>query len=271
MEKKSIYLFYLLLSASLLMLILNVNSFVRSAKLFLSFVFNPTLVIKKSMDLDDVSSRVRIVFNCSEELLTLKKELLSLQERIALLEPLAEEAERLRSVLGFADLKNLKGIYAAIISYNPYDRYSFVYINRGSNDGVSLYNPVLYFDAGLGRWRLIGRIVDVYSSYSKVSLITSGGFSFVVMTSKSKGLAVSEGGGRIAYKFIEGDFDNGQSVFTADTSYTFPSHLYVGDIYDAKRGADEASRSAAITFIDLLDLRYVYVLNWQPYLMRDKI
>lgn len=271
MDKKAKYLFYFLLSLSFLILILNVNSVVLNIKLFLSFIFNPNITAKGINNLNNISSRTRLVFSCNEELLNLKNEVLLLREKLATVEPLAEEATKLRSVLGFNDFRNYSGIHAAVISYNPYDLYSFVYINRGSNDGVSVYNPVLYFDLSLARWRLIGRIVEVYSSYSKVLLITSPGFSFIVMTSKSKGLAVSEYGGKVSYKFIDGDVENGEQVFTADTSYTFPSYIYVGDIMDIKKTADPLNSRANISFINLRELSFVYVLNWQPYLIKDRI
>lgn len=271
MDKKARYLFYFLFSFSFILLLLNINSVVVNIKLLLSFIFNPNVVSKSILRLESIPSRAQLIFTCNEELVKLQNELSLLRQKIAVLEPLAEEAEKLRRNLGFEGFKNMKGIYAAVISYNPYDLYSFVYINRGSNDGVSLYNPVLYFDQSLKRWRIIGRVTDLYPSYSKVSLITSPGFSFVVMTSKSKGLAVSEGDGRILYKFIDGEFEDKESVFTADTSYTFPSSIYIGDIVEAKKGVDPLDRRARISFVNISKLRYVYVLDWQPYLIKDKI
>lgn len=269
MEKKSKYIFYFLIVLSFLFLILNVNSFVLNLKLMISFIFNPSVTYSGIEKFHGVSDRFKIVVNCQNEINKLRNEIKLLREKILELEPLAQETQKIKSSIGISDFKGYSGVYASVISYNSYDPYSFFYINKGTKEQISLYNPVLFFDYKIKRWRIIGRVVEVYSNYSKVSLITSPGFSFTAMSSKSKGLISSENG-KLFYKYIEGDFEDGENLYTADTSFTFPGYFYIGDIKESKKNADQLFTKALVSFIDVKDISYVYVLNWQPYLIREK-
>lgn len=270
MEKKSKYIFYFLIVLSFLFLILNVNSFILNLKLLISFIFNPSFAYSGIDKFKGVSDRFKIVVDCQNEVNNLKNEVKLLREKLLELEPLAQETQKIKLSIGVSDFKGYSGVYASVISYNPYDPYSFFYINKGAKDQINLYNPVLFFDNNIKRWRIVGRVVEIYSNYSKVSLITSPGFSFIAMSSKSKGLISAEKG-KIFYKYIEGEFENGESLFTADTSFTFPGYFYIGEIKESKINADSMFSKAIVSFIDIKDISYVYVLNWQPYLIKEKI
>ncbi|MCX7905792.1 MAG: rod shape-determining protein MreC [Elusimicrobiales bacterium] len=270
MNKKSKYLFYFLFSFSFLLLVLNVNSFVYNIKFLISFIFNPKIAYKNVSNISEVSERVKFVFDCSKQIEDLKREVFILKEKIAIIEPLAEEAKKIKTTLGLS-FKGYDGIYASVISYNPYDPYSFFYIDKGKNDGIAIYNPVIFFDYKKNRWRVVGRVNEVYSSYSKVSLISLTDFSFVVMGKKSKGLAVSEGKGKLFYRYVEGEFEENEEIFTADTSYTFPPYIYVGNIEDIKFNPDPLLRQSKISFVNVKDIDYVYVLKWKPHILEEKI
>lgn len=270
MDSKSKYIFYFLSGLSFILLFFNINSVVLNMKLIVSFIFNPNFTYAGIKKFEVLSDRFKTVISCQDEINQLKNEVKVLKERLLELEPLAKEAQRIKSSISLFDMKGYSGIYAAVISYNVYDPYSFFYINKGEKDNIKLYNPVLFFDYKIKRWRIIGRVVEVYSSYSKVSLITSPDFSFTAMSSKSKGLVSSESG-KLVYKYIEGIFDDNEELFTADTSFTFPGYFYIGTIKESKKNVDQLFNKAIVSFIEIRDVSYVYVLNWQPYLLREKV
>ncbi len=271
MEKKNKYIFYLLSSISFILLLLNLNSFVSEIKLILSFIFNPELTSQNIKDFSELSDRTKMIFECEKENSKLKKELSILKEKLVFYEPAFNENLKLKEILSTSLPSKIKGCYAYSISYNPYDPYSFFYINKGSKDEVKIYNPVIFFDNFKKRWRIIGRVVEVYPSYSKVMMITHLDFSFVVMTSKSKGLASSEGKGKIIYKYIEGDVSVGDEVLTADTSYTFPPFIYIGDISNVKKTSDVLFVKAELTTFNPKDIDAVYVIDWQPPILKEEL
>ena len=96
----------------------------------------------------------------------------ALQERIELLQreiqevlTLRRENEEYERLLGIAEAHDVEGVGATVIGEAPSNFEWSVTIDRGSIDGVVLDMPVL---AGEG---LVGRVVDVYPTSSKVMLI----------------------------------------------------------------------------------------------------
>lgn len=254
------FVFYFLLLFSVVLIIIDINSSVNDFKVILSFIFNPRYQTQYITDFKNISYRAREILNCAREIEDVKKENSNLKEKLIIFNEMALENDKLKKIL---ELKKttLSGKYASVISYNPFEPYRFFYIDKGKGDGVERYNPILFYDETKSKWRLVGRVEEVYLNYSKVSLITSAGFSFVAMTSRSKGLATSRGNGLILYQYVDGDCDDGDEVFTANTSYTFPGGLYIGDL---KKG-DEWR----ISFVSVKDINYVYVVNWLPYIIRE--
>ncbi len=271
MEKKVRYLFYFLFSVSFLLLVINVDSFVSNLRLIISFIFNPKLISDNINDISKISQRVKMIFDYEKEISSCRDELKVVKEKLAFYEPAFNENLKLKEIIPIALPSKVSGQYAYSISYNPYDPYSFFYINRGSKDGVKVYNPVIFFDNSKKRWRIVGRVVEIYPSYSKVLMITHSDFSFVVMTSKSKGLACSQGRGKIVYKYIDGDVDVGDSVMSADTSYIFPPFIYIGEVLSVRKSSDPSLIQADLSLFKPKDVDIVYVIDWQPYLMKEEL
>jgi rod shape-determining protein MreC len=90
-----------------------------------------------------------------------------------------------RAVFNNPTLNNLNKIGASIINRNPSAWYQTVTINRGSNDGVKVNDPVI---ANLG---LVGKVISVSPSSSDVLLILDGEGQVGALIRDSKGRAIN--------------------------------------------------------------------------------
>jgi cell shape-determining protein MreC len=224
MKKNPLYnfLFYVFVFISIIFITIKPYIFVNSVRTVFAYIFAPSFVLKPQQKFSNIYDRIYSII--------LKKDL------------------------------NFNFFFARIISYNSYNPYLFVYINKGASDGVKLYNPVLSFFNN--RWVLIGRVSEIHNNFSKVTLLTTPGFSFIADTHSSRGLLVGDGS-KLVYKFIEGDIKLGDSVYSSKISMTFPSFLFVGNITDIHQIGSE--RYAIVESFKIKDIDFVCVMDFKPY------
>lgn len=156
---------------------------------------------------------------------------------------LREENEQLREMLG---LKEQHEDYVfsepcSVISRNANDIYGGFTIDRGTNDGLSLYDPVI---TNVG---LIGRVTSLAPNYARVTTILSPQVNVGVFDMRSKATGVIENDIVSAEKGLclmsgilkDADVCKGDIIFTSGKSGLFPSDLMVGtvvEVYDDPNG-----------------------------------
>lgn len=103
-----------------------------------------------------------------EENQALQKEITALREQLVRYQSLESENERLREMLEIRQEEpQLTLLDASVIARSPSDRFSGCTIDKGSLDGVSLYDPVMTGDG------LVGYVGQVSSASSRVVTLLS--------------------------------------------------------------------------------------------------
>lgn len=127
-----------------------------------------------------------------------------------------------------------------IISRNTNDAYAGFTIDRGSDDGISLYDPVMTSNG------LIGMVCEIAPNYAKVATILSDEINVGVMTFDSKVTGIldndiknaNEGNCLMSYITKDSDIKDGEIVKSV-AGVVFPGNLLVGTVskvYDDENG-----------------------------------
>ncbi|MEF3280388.1 MAG: rod shape-determining protein MreC [Elusimicrobiota bacterium] len=258
------FLFYIFVVISLLFLILKVDVFVNNLKLIFSFVFNPSFSIKTINQFEKIDSNIKSLLYTKLKEKELEIKISDLNSKLIYFNTLLDENKRLNELINAQKNISYSGRFSRIISINPKNPYSFIYVDKGMDNGVKIYNPVLFFNAG--KWFIIGRVSEVYKNFSKIILITNSNFSFIADTKNSRGLISGNLTKNLLYKYVSGDFKLGDDLVTSKVSITFPPSLLVGKIIDKNSGSDFFSKEGEADCFDISSLDYVYILDWQPYI-----
>lgn len=138
-------------------------------------------------------------------------------------------------------------------------------VDRGSDDGVKVGNPVV---AGDG---LVGRVIEAMPSQSIVRLISDPNQSVGVRLVKAKEIGVAQGTGpdrRLKLRFIGSGakFSKNEVVVTAGlTSALFPPGIPVGRVRSEQRSLADPEVSITLeAVVNLDELDVVRILKWAP-------
>lgn len=144
-----------------------------------------------------------------------------------------EENEKLRSILGIAE-ENPDYEFSApckVIARNANDIYGGFTIDKGSSDGISLYDPVI---TSIG---LVGVVTELSAYYCTISTIISPDISIGVMTADSNIVGIiennaiysNEGCCLMSYISKDSGIKAGDLVITSGSS-SFPPDLIIGTV-----------------------------------------
>lgn len=195
----------------------------------------------------------------------LKAQLSEMYKDIMDYESLKEENAQLREMLGlkedhesfvFSDLCD-------VVARNANDMYGGFTINRGSNDGISLNDPII---TAVG---LIGRVTEIAPSYSKVSTLLAPQVNVGVLTMRSKATGVLENNIESAEKGLclmsnilkDADIKAGDIVVTAGHSGLFPEGVAVGTVIEVYDDSNGLSKHALVKpMVDCFDVTSVFAV-----------
>lgn len=152
----------------------------------------------------------------------LKSEQLEFHARLLKLDALEAENERLRELLNSSSLVDERVRVAELIGLSPDPARQIVILNRGSNDGVYVGQPVL--DA----YGLLGQVLEVTPVSSRVLLITDGLHAVPVQVNRNGLRAVAEGNGKphaldVRYVSASADIRKGDLLVTSGLGGRFPA------------------------------------------------
>lgn len=205
----------------------------------------------------------------------LERENEQLRERIADMEGAVLEAEEalqqyeeltdLERVSRWSDLPSVVGRVVAG-SFTNFE--NTVQIDRGTDDGVAVGNPVV---TGAG---LVGRVVAVTSSRATVQLITDPGFDIGIRLALTREIGVARGTGLDRPLLIdqgipvnlEDNIRHREAVTTSGVSRSaFPPGIPVGRVESVEAAGDQLSLIVTVDPVaDLERLTFVRVLLWEP-------
>lgn len=201
-----------------------------------SNLFNDVLRIK------EIQKEKNDAWNINKELLT---EIIDLQK-------VKEENSILKEALDMGLNKDFNLAIAEVIAKEIGQDY--IFINKGSQDGLSKNMPVI-----TQQKILLGKISEVYSNRSKVMLISSKDSSFdaELFETNISGLLQGQDGGRISIGLLPKNekISQGDLVVSSSLKGIFPSGLLVGKIENINNNDinpfQEAEVSAFFSFNDL--------------------
>jgi rod shape-determining protein MreC len=189
----------------------------------------------------------------------LKKELDLFRYKLNAQRELYLENARLKQLLSFKKNSPLKLIAARVIARAPDNWSSSIIIDKGSYNGIRRGLVVINY---LG---LVGRVIEVSESASKISLIGDPnlGVSGIVQRSRQEGLVSGTLGSNLIMRYLpeEADIKINDIIITSGLNQTYPKGLLIGTVIDAGRELSGLSRFAVIRpAVCLSDIEEVLVI-----------
>jgi rod shape-determining protein MreC len=136
-----------------------------------------------------------------------------------------------------------------------------ILINIGGNDGVKVGFPVI-----VSNKVLLGKVVEVYPSYSRVALITQKNNKIDVEIPDSGIFALSQGEGNLKLTLDmvarEKELKDDSLVLTSALGGNYPAGLLLGKVKNIKKPDNEAYQTAEIEKVfDLNTINNVFVIK----------
>ncbi|MAW23322.1 MAG: rod shape-determining protein MreC [Cellvibrionales bacterium TMED47] len=223
--------FFALLLALLLMTVDNYTSVFDSTKSDISQLFIPLQLLAnfpyqmKEWVGMNTTSRTKL----EQKNVSLEKERLILLGQLQRSAELAAENLRLRQLLNATELLMQSVLVTEVIGVSPNPVNHTVTVDRGTNDGVYIGQPVLDADG------LMGQVVEVYENYSKVLLITDINHALPVQVLRNGLRSIVEGisdFNLMALRFVSPTVDivEGDKLVSSGLGGRFPMGYPVGTV-----------------------------------------
>ena len=197
----------------------------------------------------------------------LKQRIQELEVELQQKEDLADENERLKSLLELKEQSKYKVLPARIIGRDPTAWFNASIINRGSLDGVKLNMPVV---TGGG---LVGRVTAVSPLTAQVDAITkdkSGLGGVIGELGTSNALGVLRGSGKkelLEMDYVPGSIEVkvGDIVYTTGQDGIFPPGLKLGEVVEVSSGSATVPHKILVRpSANLYSMQEVGVLLYEP-------
>lgn len=251
----------LLLAAALF--ILNLAGYLGPAQnvLLRPFAATQTWVAQRVNAVRDLLTSPGDVAALQQRVAELEAERARLEEEIISLREQAAEAEILSALLGYARQRPERGYQAtALIGRDPSAFLQSIMIGSGSDNGIHFGMPVVT-DRGL-----VGRVVEVFATSSRVQLITDPAFAANVklLGSPAEGVLSAQPNGELWIELIDQDapVEPGALVLTSGLGGGFPADIPVGQVSSVRRRDFELfQRATILPAVDFEGLEIVLVIT----------
>jgi rod shape-determining protein MreC len=220
--------------------------------------------------LRDLLASPRDVAALREEINRLEAENARLEQEIISLREQASEAEVLSALLNYARSQPENRYLAANVigrDVSPFIR--SVLINQGSDNGLAQGMPVVTARG------LVGRVVEVFASYSRVQLVTDPDTAVNVrfQTSRTEGILSAELNGELLVDLIDlnAELSEGELVLTSGLGGKYPTNIPIGQVISIRRRDFDLFQTATIQpSVDFDSLNIVLVItNFQPIILES--
>jgi rod shape-determining protein MreC len=181
---------------------------------------------------------------------------------------LKEENQRLKELLDLSSLPNTKKMAAHVIARDPSNTYSSLVIDKGYDDGIRKYMPVIAYQDGLEG--LVGKIIEVKASTSILQPLYDQRFYAAARLAKTRAEGMINGEGfrdsPLSLLYIpKSEMDQlkqGDIVVTSGLDQVFPPEIMIGRVGNFR--LNEFSSSLVIDVqpaIDLSRIEYVFAID----------
>lgn len=176
------------------------------------------------------------LINVSKENELLKNDIDKLKEENNQLKEAALLSNRLKELLAFKEDISGPAVAADIIGIENTGWVRTASINKGSSDGIKRDMAVV---TPLG---IVGRIIEVQPTTSKILLVTDPrcNIDVVVQRSRIKGITEGTGTNRLVLKYVrhEDDIQIGDKLISSGLGGIFPKGMVVGEVFRVEKGGD---------------------------------
>ena len=173
----------------------------------------------------------------------LNAEAVRLRQENAQLREAAQEAVRLRGLLGFKD-QPYHTIAARVIGRDPSHWFNTLLVDRGPAAGVRRNDPVVTSNG------LVGHVIEASGSWSRVLLILDPRSAAGVLVGPSRDAGVAEGLGQpilhVKYLSRDAEIHPGDQVVTAGLGEIYPRGLPVGTVVGVSRTEGDLFQEALV-------------------------
>ncbi len=214
----------------------------------------------------DVSSKDMIGLLQHKRLLIenrdLKDELTKIHYEVKSSNELRLENQRLKDLLEYKKSLSFDTIACHVIGRDPSNWRNTLLLNKGSKVGIKDAVGVIYFGG------LAGKVINVYSGYSRVMLITDPASRVAVKVQRTRDEAILEGfyDGlcRLKYLPLDSKVIIGDCVVTSASSSVYPGGIYVGKIVSIDYDPSYTYKTAIVrSEYNLINLEDVLCLKKQ--------
>ena len=180
----------------------------------------------------------------------LKKKVREMNRKTVDYEELKTENERYRKLLGLKEEnENYQFLASTVIARDAADYYGAFTLDRGSADGVSLFDPVITEDG------LVGYISALGVTSSKVTTILSPGLEVGAVDKETRDggtlfgelSAAKSGETRLNYLARDCEVTAGDIVVTSGFGSIFPRDVIIGEVKEILAESENISLYAVIT------------------------
>jgi rod shape-determining protein MreC len=218
----------------------------------------------------DLLTSPRDMTTLREEISRLETENAFLQQEIIALREQAAEAEVLAALLNYARAQPENRYLAANVigkDVSPFLR--TILINQGSDAGIARGMPVVTARG------LVGRVVEVFASYSRVELITDPETAVNVKFQEARveGILTARINGEMYVDLIdlEADIGQGELVLTSGLGAKYPPDIPVGSVISIRRRDFDLFQTTTVQpSVSFDDLQVVLVItNFTPFSLEE--
>ena len=168
--------------------------------------------------------------NAYEENKTLREQNDTLKQWQSVAQSLKAENENLRKLAGYRPVEGVEYVTAQVIAQSPDAYAGTLMINAGSDQGLHALLPVIDSDG------LVGRLVEVGETTSRVLLLSDAISRVPVVTATSRRQAILAGTGEelLRLNFVAGDSKTiqlGEAVMTTAQGGLIPESVMVGTVF----------------------------------------
>jgi rod shape-determining protein MreC len=164
----------------------------------------------------------------------LNAQLVAARSQLQQLSEQAAESQRLRALLDFKTHLPLPSVAAEVIASSPGDSSNAIFIDKGSNSGLT---PDLAVVTPEG---VVGKIIAVFAHTSQVLLITDSSSGVGCLLEKSRTQGVLKGSGQASAELhyvMNGEpVAAGEAVLTSGLDQVYPKGLPVGTVINTGEG-----------------------------------
>lgn len=179
------------------------------------------------------------------QLSELREQNKELRARVIALNETRLDNQRLSDLLNSTNAQGYKGVTATVIGLPPNAWNQAIIVDKGTKDGIEINMPVL------GPYGLLGQVIEVGPTYSKVRLLTDqkSGVASLIQRGRKTGITKGSISGDLMLDFIssESTVTAGDVVLTSGLGGVYPKGLLIGEVLEVSKETNALYKSIKLT------------------------